>query len=88
NTPGVGTFFLGENGSTSTGDTIYMRGFDISSAIFVDNVRDLGAISRDVFNLQQVEVLKGAAGTDNGRGSPTGSVNLVTKQPELAGAVS
>ncbi|MGC7990812.1 TonB-dependent receptor plug domain-containing protein, partial [Salmonella enterica] len=39
NTPGVGTFFLGENGSTSTGDTIYMRGFDISSAIFVDNVR-------------------------------------------------
>ena len=88
NTPGVGTFFLGENGSTSTGDTIYMRGFDISSAIFVDNVRDLGAISRDVFNLQQVEVLKGAAGTDNGRGSPTGSVNLVTKQPELADAVS
>ncbi|MFT2588363.1 TonB-dependent siderophore receptor, partial [Escherichia coli] len=63
-------------------------GFDISSAIFVDNVRDLGAISRDVFNLQQVEVLKGAAGTDNGRGSPTGSVNLVTKQPELADAVS
>ncbi|WP_284078483.1 catecholate siderophore receptor Fiu [Herbaspirillum aquaticum] len=88
NTPGVGTFFLGENGSTSTGDTVYMRGFDISSAIFVDNVRDLGAISRDVFNLQQVEVLKGAAGTDNGRGAPTGSVNLVTKQPELADAVT
>ncbi|MGB9985210.1 catecholate siderophore receptor Fiu [Herbaspirillum sp. AP21] len=88
NTPGVGTFFLGENGSTSTGDTVYMRGFDASGAIFVDNVRDLGAISRDVFNLQQVEVLKGPAGTDNGRGSPTGSINLITKQPELADAVS
>jgi catecholate siderophore receptor len=36
-----------------------MRGFDASSAIFVDNVRDLGSISRDMFNIQQVEVLKG-----------------------------
>lgn len=84
NSPGVGTFYLGENGSTSTGDAIYMRGFDASSAIYVDNVRDLGSISRDMFNIQQVEVLKGPAGTDNGRGSPTGSINLVTKQPELA----
>ncbi|MBB3213539.1 catecholate siderophore receptor [Herbaspirillum sp. Sphag1AN] len=83
NTPGVGTFFLGENGSTSTGDAIYMRGFDSSSAIFVDNVRDLGSVSRDMFNISQVEVLKGPAGTDNGRGSPTGSINLVTKQPEM-----
>lgn len=83
NTPGVGTFFLGENGSTNTGDAIYMRGFDTSSAIFVDNVRDLGSISRDMFNIQQVEVLKGPAGTDNGRGSPTGSINLVTKQAEM-----
>lgn len=84
NTPGVGTFFLGENGSTSTGDTVYMRGFDASGAIFVDNVRDLGSISRDMFNIQQVEVLKGPAGTDNGRGSPTGSINLVTKQAEMS----
>ncbi|KAF1043278.1 MAG: Catecholate siderophore receptor Fiu [Herbaspirillum frisingense] len=83
NSPGVGTFFLGENGSTSTGDAIYMRGFDASSAIYVDNVRDLGAISRDTFNIEQVEVLKGPAGADNGRGSPTGSINMVTKQPEL-----
>jgi catecholate siderophore receptor len=75
NTPGVGAFYLGENGTTSTGDAIYMRGFD--------NVRDLGSISRDMFNISQVEVLKGPAGTDNGRGSPTGSINMVTKQPEL-----
>ncbi len=88
NSPGVGTFFLGENGSTSTGDTVYMRGFDASSAIFVDNVRDLGAISRDLFNLEQVEVLKGPAGSDNGRGSPTGSINLITKQPEMLDATT
>jgi catecholate siderophore receptor len=88
NTPGVGTFSLGENGSTNTGDAIYMRGFDTSSSIFVDNVRDLGAISRDVFNIEQIEVTKGPAGTDNGRGAPTGSINLVTKQPTLKEAYS
>ncbi len=88
NTPGVGTFSLGENGATNTGDAIYMRGFDTSNSIFVDNVRDLGAISRDVFNIEQIEVTKGPAGTDTGRGSPTGSINLVTKQPTLQEAYS
>jgi len=88
NTPGVGAFFLGENGNTNTGDAIYMRGFDTSNSIFVDGVRDIGSISRDVFNLEQIEVLKGPAGTDNGRGAPTGSVNLVTKKANLTDAVS
>jgi catecholate siderophore receptor len=90
NTPGVGAFFLGENGSTNTGDAIYMRGFDSSSSIFVDGVRDIGSISRDVFNLEQIDVLKGPAGTDTGRSSPTGSINLVSKRPTMAdaGAVS
>ncbi len=81
NTPGVGAFFLGENGSTNTGDAIYMRGFDTSGSIFVDGIRDVGSISRDIFNLEQIDVLKGPAGTDNGRSAPTGSVNLVSKQP-------
>src|SRR5450830_2011724 len=79
NTPGVGTFFLGENGSTNTGDAVYMRGFDASGNIYVDGVRDVGSISRDVFNIEQIDVLKGPAGTDSGRGSPTGSINLVSK---------
>ena len=83
NTPGVGAFFLGENGSTNTGDAIYMRGFDTSSSIFVDGVRDVGSVSRDTFNIEQIDVLKGPAGTDNGRSAPTGSVNLVSKQPLL-----
>lgn len=88
NTPGVGAFFLGENGNTNTGDAIFMRGFDTSTSIFVDGVRDVGSISRDVFNLEQIEVLKGPAGTDNGRGAPTGSVNLVSKKANLVDAVA
>lgn len=88
NSPGVGTFYAGENGNTSSGDAIYMRGFDSSNSIFVDGVRDLGSISRDVFNTEQVEVVKGPAGTDNGRSAPTGAINLVTKQAFLRDAVS
>lgn len=83
NTPGVGTFYAGENGSTSTGDAIYMRGFDASGSIFVDGIRDLGSISRDVFNIEQIEVTKGPDGTEYGRTAPTGAVNMVTKQPFL-----
>ena len=86
NTAGAGAFYLGENGSTSTGDAIYMRGFDTSSSIFVDGVRDTGSVSRDVFNIQQVEVVKGPAGTDTGRTSPTGYINLITKKPTLSDA--
>ena len=88
NTPGVGAFFLGENGNTTTGDAIFMRGFDTSSSIYVDGVRDIGSISRDVFNLEQIDVLKGPAGTDNGRSAPTGSVNLVTKKANLTDLVT
>ncbi len=87
NSPGVGTFFVGENGNTTTGDTLFMRGFDSSSSIFVDGVRDLGSISRDVFNVEQVEVEKGPAGTDNGRSAPTGAINMVSKQATLRDAI-
>ena len=61
NSPGVGTFFAGENGNTATGDAIYMRGFDTSGSIFVDGIRDLGSVSRDVFNIDRIEVEKGPA---------------------------
>jgi catecholate siderophore receptor len=88
NAPGVGAFYAGENGNTSTGDTIYMRGFDTSSSIFVDGVRDLGSISRDLFNVDQVEIEKGPAGTDNGRSAPSGAINMASKRASLQNAVS
>ncbi len=83
NSPGVGTFYVGENGSTSTGDAVYMRGFDAAGSIFVDGVRDLGSISRDVFDTEQVEVIKGPDGTVYGRTTPTGAINMASKQPLL-----
>jgi catecholate siderophore receptor len=86
NTPGI-TFQMGENGNTTTGDSVFMRGFDTSGSIFVDGIRDLGTITRDVFNIEQVEVVKGPAGTDVGRGSPSGYINLSTKVPNATNAV-
>ncbi len=88
NSPGVGTFYAGENGSTSTGDAIYMRGFDTSGSIFVDGVRDLGSISRDVFDVEQIEVTKGPDGTEYGRTAPTGAIDMVSKQPMGIDSVS
>jgi len=82
NTPGI-TMQLGENGNTSAGDTFQMRGFATQTSMFVDGIRDLGAVTRDVFNLEQVEIIKGPAGGDIGRGSQSGYINLISKLPQL-----
>ncbi|WP_404653002.1 catecholate siderophore receptor Fiu [Raoultella terrigena] len=83
NVPGVGAFYAGENGNSSTGDSIYMRGADTSNSIYVDGVRDIGSVTRDTFNTEQVEVIKGPSGSDYGRSAPTGSINMISKQPRL-----
>ncbi|MDO8414583.1 MAG: catecholate siderophore receptor Fiu [Agitococcus sp.] len=85
NTPGI-TMQLGENGNTAAGDTFQMRGFSTQASTFVDGVRDLGAVTRDVFSVEQVEVIKGAAGADIGRGASSGYINLVSKLPTLEDA--
>lgn len=82
NTPGI-TIQQGENGNSSTGDTFSMRGFNASNQLFVDGIRDLGAVSRDIFNTEQVEVVKGPAGADIGRGAASGYINMITKLPSL-----
>lgn len=83
NVPGVGAFYAGENGSSSTGDAVYMRGVDTSNSIYLDGIRDIGSVTRDTFNTEQVEVIKGPAGTDYGRSAPSGSINMISKQPRL-----
>ena len=84
NTSGI-TFAAGEGGGASgtSGDSFYMRGFDTTNNLFVDGVRDVGAYSRDVFTFEQVEVAKGPAGADIGRGGASGYVNTSTKVPRL-----
>ena len=82
NVPGI-TLQAGEGGgaSNTAGDMFNMRGFNASNSLFVDGVRDDGLISRDVFNLEQVEVFMGPTGSDVGRGTAAGYVNMQTKTP-------
>lgn len=81
NTPGI-TFSAGEGG-TPAGDQMTIRGFGARTDMFIDGIRDLGGYARDSFNLEQVEVTKGPSSATAGRGSTGGSVNLVTKTPQL-----
>lgn len=79
--PGI-TLGSGEGG-TSAGDRPFIRGVDSTNDVFVDGVRDAGVTSREVFNMEQVEVSRGPGGAFAGRGSTGGSINLVSKQPHL-----
>jgi catecholate siderophore receptor len=89
NVPGI-TLQAGEGGGSSNtaGDMFNMRGFNASNSLFVDGVRDDGLISRDVFNLEQVEVFLGPTGSDIGRGTAAGYVNMTTKAPHAGPAYS
>ena len=79
--PGI-TFGAGEGGNP-TGDRPFIRGFDGQSNTFVDGMRDVGMQTREVFNLEQVEVVKGPSSAYGGRDSGGGSINLVSKTPKL-----
>src|SRR5262245_4863175 len=89
NVPGI-TLQAGEGGgaSNTAGDMFNMRGFNASNSLFVDGVRDDGLVSRDVFNLEQIEVFMGPTGTDVGRGTAAGYVNMQTKVPHLGSSSS
>lgn len=52
--PGI-TFGAGEGGNP-TGDRPFIRGFDSQSNVFVDGLRDVGSQTREIFDLEQVEV--------------------------------
>ncbi|HYK05576.1 MAG TPA: TonB-dependent siderophore receptor [Thermoanaerobaculia bacterium] len=80
NTPGI-TFQAGEGG-VAPGDAFSMRGFSAGNDILLDGVRESGAYTRDAFNLEQVEVIKGPAGAVAGRGAAGGAINLVSKTPK------
>lgn len=80
NVPGI-SMQAGEGG-TPAGDQFSIRGFSSRTDLYVDGVRDFGGYSRDPFNFEQVEVVKGPASSYAGRGSTGGSVNMVSKMPE------
>ena len=77
--PGI-TLGAGEGGNP-LGDRPFIRGFDSQASMYLDGVRDIGAQSREVFAVEQIEVVKGSDSSMGGRGSAGGSLNLVSKLP-------
>jgi catecholate siderophore receptor len=80
NVPGI-TLNAGEG--AARGDTVNLRGFSAFNDFFLDGVRDAAIYTRDSFNLQSVEVIKGPSATLFGRGSTGGAINQVSKAPFL-----
>lgn len=78
--PGI-TFGAGEGGQPLA-DRPFIRGQSSANDVFVDGLRDSGGQTREVFNLEQVEVVKGPDSAYSGRGSGGGSINLTSKAPK------
>lgn len=79
--PGI-TLAAGEGGGAQ-GDNLRIRGFAASTDLYLDGLRDITQQTRDPFNLESVEVVKGPASVYAGRGSTGGVVNQVSKVPRL-----
>lgn len=62
-------------------DQFVLRGMSAGADMYVDGIRDDAQVFRDLYNLERVEVLKGAGGMIFGRGGAGGVVNRVTKKP-------
>ena len=88
--PGI-TFGAAEGGNP-IGDRPFIRGFDSQGSTYLDGVRDIGAQNREVFAVEQIQVVRGSDSTLGGRGSAGGSLNIVSKTPRnenfVAGSVT
>ncbi len=84
--PGI-TLGTGEGGN-AFGDRVFIRGFEARNDVYIDGQRDPGVVSREIFAVEQIEVLKGPASTIGGRGTTGGAVNIVSKQPAAGNFVT
>lgn len=75
------TFNAAEGGRS--GDNMMLRGFYTFGDIYLDGIRDTAQYNREVFNLEQVDVLRGSAAMLFGRGQAGGVINQVSKTPFL-----
>ncbi len=74
-TPGI-TFAQGEGNR----DQVVIRGSNTTSDFFVDGIRDDVQYYRDLYNVEQLEIVKGANALAFGRGASGGAINRVIKR--------
>ena len=77
--PGV-TLGTGEGGN-AFGDRIFIRGFEARNDIYIDGMRDPGVSSREIFAVEQIEIVRGPSSFLGGRGTTGGAVSLQSKAP-------
>ena len=66
-------------GGQPVGDNLLIRGYNAQSDTYIDGIRDTGSQSREIFDLEQIEVVKGPNSAYGGRSSAGGGVNMVSK---------
>lgn len=90
--PTLSEALIGISGVNASGDTrfdgVTIRGFSASNDFYLDGLRDDMQYTRDLGNIERVEVLKGPAAVLYGRGSTGGIVNRVSKVPQKGQASS
>lgn len=74
------TFNAAEGGRS--GDNMNLRGFYTFGDMYLDGIRDTAQYNRETFNLEQIDVLRGAGAMLFGRGQAGGVINQVTKVPQ------
>jgi catecholate siderophore receptor len=80
NVPGV-TIGAAEGGTI--GNNINLNGFSARTDLYLDGMRDPGQYYRDIFDLEQIEILFGPSSMLFGRGSTGGVINQVLKKPSM-----
>ena len=78
--PGV-TVGAAEGGQI--GNNINLNGFSARTDLYLDGMRDASQYYRDIFALEEIEVLMGPSSMLFGRGSTGGVINQVFKKPSL-----
>jgi catecholate siderophore receptor len=69
-------------GGNAFGDRIFIRRFDARNDVYIDGLRYPGVTSREIFAVEQVEIVKGPSSTYGGRGTTGGAVSLISKTPQ------
>lgn len=82
NVPGI-TMSSGEGNGGPVGDQFRIRGQQARGDIYQDGLKDFGVYVRDVFNTENVEVIKGASGQYFGAGNVGGIINNELKHANL-----
>ncbi len=69
-------------------DEVFIRGQESTADFYIDGLRDDAQYYRSLYNIERVEVLKGANALIFGRGAGGGAVNRVAKRAEFQSAIS